>query len=137
MLRQNKGIESMLIESKLKSTERQKILTQWGKEFFPLLSVHTLEIGYDVPEVRVAIILATSSNMNQIVQRIGRTIRKTERKDTALIYTIYLSETHDASTLKMVRKATDVDTREHENKDKKNRRTISVSGNNGNLDRYC
>jgi superfamily II DNA or RNA helicase len=136
MLRQNKGIEAMLIESKLKSTERQKILAQWGKEFFPLLSVHTLEIGYDVPEVRVAIILATSSNMNQIVQRIGRTLRKTERKDTALIYTIYLSETHDASTLKMVRKATDVDMRGHENNDKKNRRTISVSGNNGNLDRY-
>jgi superfamily II DNA or RNA helicase len=136
ILRQNKGIESMLIESKLKSTERQKILSQWGKEFFPLLSVHTLEIGYDVPEVRVAIILATSSNMNQIVQRIGRTIRKTERKDTALIYTIYLSETHDASTLKMVRQATDVDTRGQENKDKKNRRTISVSSNNANLDRY-
>jgi len=136
ILQQNKGIESMLIESKLKSKERQKILSQWGKEFFPLLSVHTLEIGYDVPEVRVAIILATSSNMHQIVQRIGRTIRKTERKDTALIYTIYLSETHDASTLKMVRQATDVDTRGQENKDKKNRRTISVSSNNGNLDRY-
>jgi superfamily II DNA or RNA helicase len=136
ILQQNKGIESMLIESKLKSKERQKILSQWGKEFFPLLSVHTLEIGYDVPEVRVAIILATSSNMNQIVQRIGRTIRKTERKDTALIYTIYLSETHDASTLKMVRQATDIDTRGQENKDKKNRRTISVSSNNGNLDRY-
>ena len=127
----------MLIDSKLNSKKRQIILSEWGKEFFPLLSVHTLEIGYDVPEVRVAIILATSSNMNQIVQRIGRTIRKTERKDTALIYTIYLSETHDASTLKMVRKATDVDTREHENKDEKNRRTISVSGNNDNLDRYC
>jgi superfamily II DNA or RNA helicase len=136
ILHQNKGIESMLIESKLKSKERQKILSQWGKEFFPLLSVHTLEIGYDVPEVRVAIILATSSNMNQIVQRIGRTIRKTERKETALIYTIYLSETHDASTLKMVRQATDVDTRGQENKDKKNRRTVSVSSNNGNLDRY-
>jgi hypothetical protein len=26
--------------------------------------------------------------------------------------------------------------RGHENNDKKNRRTISVSGNNGNLDRY-
>ena len=137
MLRQNKGIESMVIDSKLKSKERQKILSEWGKEFFPLLSVHTLEIGYDVPEVRVAIILATTSNMNQIVQRIGRIVRKTEGKDTALIYTIYLSQTHDANTLKMVRKATDVDTREHENKDKKNRRTISVSGNNGNLDRYC
>ncbi|HET7148856.1 MAG TPA: DEAD/DEAH box helicase [Candidatus Nitrosopolaris sp.] len=135
MLRQNKGIESKLIESKLNSTERQKILAQWGKDFFPLLSVHTLEIGYDVPEVRLAIILATSSNMNQIVQRIGRIIRKTERKDTALIYTIYLSQTHDASTLKMVRKATNA-TRGHEKKDNKNQETISVSANNDNLDRY-
>lgn len=131
---QSKGIESMLIDSKLKSKERQKILSAWGKEFFPLLSVHTLEIGYDVPEVRVGIILATTSNMNQIVQRIGRTIRKTEAKETALIYTIYLSETRDASTLKMVRQATDVGV---ENKDKKKPRdSRSLSSNNANLDRY-
>ena len=86
------------------------IFEHWGKwcQFFPHLSLHTLEIGYDVPEVRVAIILATTSNMNQIVQRIGRTIRKTAGKDTALIYTIYLSHTHDFSVLKMVKQATDV-----------------------------
>jgi superfamily II DNA or RNA helicase len=47
---QNKGIKSMLIDSKLNSKKRQIILSEWGKEFFPLLSVHTLEIGYDVPE---------------------------------------------------------------------------------------
>jgi len=110
---QNKGIRSMLIDSKLNSKKRQIILSEWGKEFFPLLSVHTLEIGYDVPEVRVAIILATSSNMNQIVQRIGRALRKTAGKDTASIYTIYLSHTHDFGTLNMVRQATNVD---HENK---------------------
>ena len=122
---QNRRINSMLIDSKLKSKERQKILSEWGKEFFPLLSVHTLEIGYDLPEVRVAIILATTSNMNQIVQRIGRTIRKTAGKDTAVIYTIYLSYTHDFNTLRMVRQATDVG---HENKGPR----IST----GNLDKY-
>ncbi len=122
---QDKGIKSMLIDSKLNSKKRQKILSEWGKEFFPLLSVQSLEIGYDVPEVRVAIILATSSNMNQIVQRIGRTLRKTVGKDTALIYTIYLSHTHDFGTLKMVRQATNV---EHENKNPR------VSDRN--LDRY-
>jgi superfamily II DNA or RNA helicase len=122
---QNRGINSMLIDSKLKSKEREKILSEWGTEFFPLLSVHTLEIGYDVPEVRVAIILATSSNMNQIVQRIGRTIRKTAGKDTALIYTIYLSYTHDFNTLKLVRQATDVG---HENK--------GPGVSSGSLDRY-
>jgi superfamily II DNA or RNA helicase len=65
-----------------------------------------------VPEVSVAIILATTSNMSQIVQRVGRIVRKTAGKETALIYTIYLSHTHDFSTLKMVRQATNV---EHEN----------------------
>ena len=29
------------------------------------------------PEVRLAIILATTSNMNQVVQRVGGVIRKT------------------------------------------------------------
>jgi superfamily II DNA or RNA helicase len=124
-LLENKGIKSMLIDSKLKSKEREKILSEWGKEFFSLLSVHTLEMGYDVPEVRVAIILATTSNMNQIVQRIGRTIRKTAEKDTALIFTIYLTYTHDFNTLKMVRQATDVG---HENK--------GPRASSGNLDRY-
>ena len=78
--------------------------------------------GYDVPEVRVAV---TSSNMNQIVQRIGRTLRKTAGKDTALIYTIYLSHTHDFGTLKMVKHATKVE-------DENNSPKVSDS----NLDRY-
>ena len=56
------------------------IFEHWGKwcQFFPHLSLHTLEIGYDVPEVRVAIILATTSNINQIVQRTGRIKGKDE-----------------------------------------------------------
>jgi superfamily II DNA or RNA helicase len=83
-----------------------------------------LEIGYDVPEVRVAIILASTSNINQIVQRIGRTLRKTIEKDTASIYTIYLSHTHDFNTLKMVREATDI------GQEKKRRPKVS----NSNLD---
>ncbi|MGA7043607.1 MAG: helicase-related protein, partial [Nitrososphaeraceae archaeon] len=105
----HRGIKSMVIDSKLKSKERQEILSEWGKEFFPLLSVHTLEIGYDVPDVRVAIILATTSNIHQIVQRIGRIVRKAEGKDTALIYTIFLSHTHDTNTLAMVRQATNME----------------------------
>lgn len=134
---QNKGIESKMIDSKLKSKERQKILSDWGKEFFPLLSVHTLEIGYDVPEVRVAIILATTSNMNQIVQRIGRIVRKTKGKDTALIYAIYLSHTHDVGTLEMIRQATNLDKgRQGKGKGKQDARAIDVFDTNGGLDKY-
>jgi superfamily II DNA or RNA helicase len=99
------GIDSALIDSKIPSVKRQKMLSQWGSKFYPLLSVHTLEIGYDVPEVGVEIILASTSNMNQIVQRIGRVLRKVEGKNSALVYVIYVSETRDSNILAVVKKA--------------------------------
>lgn len=70
-----------------------------------MLSVHTLEIGYDIPHVGIAIILSNTSNVNQIAQRIGRVIRKTEAKDKALIYVIHVKETRDNKMVKMVDKA--------------------------------
>jgi superfamily II DNA or RNA helicase len=105
-LQYKRGIKSYVIESKLKAPERQEILSKWGVEFYPLLSVHTLEIGYDVPEVGVAIILSNTSNINQTIQRIGRVIRKSEGKEAALIYAVYLSGTTDYQTLRTVKRAT-------------------------------
>ena len=99
------GTKSKVIDSKTSAGKRQKILDQWGKDFYPLLSVHTLEIGFDIPQVRIEIILATTSNMNQVVQRIGRVIRKHEGKDLALIYVIYISDTKDDDILQVIRKA--------------------------------
>jgi superfamily II DNA or RNA helicase len=103
----SKGIEAMLIDSRMPSFRRQQLLSEWGKRFYPLLSVHTLEIGYDVPEVGIEIILATTSNMNQIVQRIGRVLRKVEGKETALVYVIYVSDSKDDNVLKYVKSAID------------------------------
>ena len=77
----------------------------WGSDFNVLLSLHTLEIGYDVPQVRIEIILATTSNINQVIQRIGRVLRKHEGKDIALIYVIYVSETKDDNVVELVKKA--------------------------------
>lgn len=99
------GIKSRIIDAKVKTSARQKILDQWGHDFNVLLSVHTLEIGYDVPAVRIEIILATTSNMNQVIQRIGRVIRKQEGKDVALIYVIYVSDTKDDNVIDLVKKA--------------------------------
>lgn len=107
------GTESRIIDSKTSSSKRQKILNQWGKEFYPLLSVHTLEIGFDIPHVRIEIILATTSNMNQVVQRIGRVIRKYEGKDLALIYVIYISDTKDDDILQVIRKVITASSKEY------------------------
>ncbi|MFL6489607.1 MAG: DEAD/DEAH box helicase [Nitrososphaera sp.] len=104
----SEGIEAMIIDSTMPSFRRQKILSEWGKRFYPLLSVHTLEIGYDVPEVAIEIILATTSNMNQIVQRVGRVIRKFEGKESALVYVIHVSDSRDDYVLARVIGAVDM-----------------------------
>jgi superfamily II DNA or RNA helicase len=132
----SKGIASEIISAKLKSGERLKILSEWGREFFVLLSVHTLEIGYDVPEVRVAVILASTSNMNQIVQRIGRIIRNSEGKENALIYNVYLSDTQDVSTLKRVKRAANTDTEDLSTAKRLNTGGIRKPQLNRNLDEY-
>ncbi|MFY9872412.1 MAG: DEAD/DEAH box helicase family protein [Candidatus Nitrosopolaris sp.] len=102
---EDKGIRSMLIDSTTNSMDRQTILSSWGKDFHVLLSIHTLEIGYDVPEVGIEIILATTSNMNQVIQRIGRVVRVYQGKRKALIYVVYISETKDDGILQIFRKA--------------------------------
>ncbi len=99
------GTKSKIIDAKIKTSERQKILDMWGSDFNVLLSLHTLEIGYDVPQVRIEIILATTSNINQVIQRIGRVLRKHEGKDIALIYVIYISDTKDDNVVELVKKA--------------------------------
>ena len=97
------GIEARCIHNEISSIDRKRILEEWGRNFFPLLSVHTLEIGYDIPNVRIAIIISNNSNNNQIAQRIGRVIRKTTKKDYALIYVIFVKDTKDKNILRMAK----------------------------------
>ena len=106
------GIESKIIDAKVRAINRQRILNSWGTTFNVLLSVHTLEIGYDVPQVRIEIILATTSNINQIVQRIGRVLRKYEGKNIALIYVVYVPDTKDDHVIRVVNKAVAVENEE-------------------------
>lgn len=99
------GIPARTIHNGVRPRKRQEILESWGKDYFPLLSVHTLEIGYDVPQVGIAIIIASTSNMNQVAQRIGRVVRKAEGKEQALVYVVYVSGSKDDNVLKVVKAA--------------------------------
>jgi superfamily II DNA or RNA helicase len=121
------GINAKIIDAKVKTLERQKILNKWGSDFNVLLSLHTLEIGYNVPQVRIEIIMATTSNINQIIQRIGRVLRKHEGKDVALIYVIYVSDTKDDNVIEVVKKAieSDSDIKNHAVKGKEQSRIVA------------
>ena len=99
---ESQGIKAMVIDSNMNSIRRQMILSKWGRDFYPLLSVYTLEIDYDVPQVGIKIILTSTSNMNQAIQRIGRVLRRYDEKDTALIYLVYVSDTKDDNILAVI-----------------------------------
>jgi len=104
LLRQH-NIDSRVINANVKSKERSNILERWGIDFNVLLSIHTLELGIDVPQVRIEIILATTSNINQMVQRIGRVLRLSEGKTIALIYVIYVDDTNDNKVIGTINQA--------------------------------
>ena len=97
------NIPSEVIHNKVKTKQRQDILDSWGKNYFVLLSVHTLEIGFDIPSVSIAIIVSNTKNIHQLIQRIGRVIRKTDEKSQSLIYVIYVDDTKDKDILNLVR----------------------------------
>jgi superfamily II DNA or RNA helicase len=102
---ESSGIPARTIHNGVRRQEREEILQSWGRDYFPLLSVHTLEIGYDVPQVGIAIIIASTSNMNQVAQRIGRVVRKAEGKEHAFVYIVYVNGTKDDNMLKVVKAA--------------------------------
>jgi superfamily II DNA or RNA helicase len=99
------NIDSKIIDAKVKSKARSHILERWGIDFNVLLSIHTLELGVDVPQVRIEIILATTSDINQIVQRIGRVLRLVEGKTIGLIYIINVDDTTDNKVLGVINQA--------------------------------
>jgi superfamily II DNA or RNA helicase len=117
------------VHNQIRAKERKLILEQWGKEYFPLLSVHTLEIGYDIPQAGIAIIISSTSNINQIVQRIGRVIRKFGGKNKALIYVIYVNDTKDDNILKLVKEA--IEKKGYTNKESFKEKTILSYLNTG------
>ncbi len=102
---ESSGIPARTIHNGVPRYEREEILDSWGRDYYPLLSVHTLEIGYDVPQVGIAIILASAANANRVAQRIGRVVRKAEGKEHALVYVVHVRDTKDKNIVKMVNAA--------------------------------
>ena len=64
-----------------------------------IISCKALDEGLDVPSADVAIILSSSDSERQRVQRLGRVLRKAQKKLFAAIYYIYSIETVERSTL--------------------------------------
>lgn len=68
-------------------SEREYILKLFKQgDYEVLIAMKCLDEGIDVPEARVAVLLSSSTNPREYVQRIGRVIRQAQGKEVAEIY---------------------------------------------------
>lgn len=72
-----------------------------------LIAIRCLDEGVDIPLTKRALILASSTNPRQFIQRRGRVLRKAKGKDTAEIYDFIVfpsTECEDTDTFNVDRK---------------------------------
>ena len=51
-----------------------------------MVAIRCLDEGVDIPSIKTAVILASSGNPRQFIQRRGRILRRSPEKDAAAIY---------------------------------------------------
>lgn len=68
-------------------TERQELIAQFGQGYLQvLLGIKCLDEGIDIPNARIAVLMASSTNPREYVQRVGRVIRQAPNKAESIIY---------------------------------------------------
>lgn len=73
------------------SEERQNLLESFSQgRCQALVAVKCLDEGIDVPESRIAIIIASTTNPREYIQRRGRVLRKAVNKLSAEIYDLFV-----------------------------------------------
>lgn len=73
-------------------TERQNIIKNFKDGICQiLLGLKCLDEGIDIPNARIAILLASSTNPREYIQRVGRVIRQSPNKDISIIYDIIVA----------------------------------------------
>lgn len=84
-----KNIKYGIISADTVDEQRNSLIGKFDKgEIDCLCSMKVMDEGIDIPSVRNEIILSSSGNPRQIVQRIGRALRKFPGKDGAKIFEV-------------------------------------------------
>ena len=78
--------------------ERKRLLDSFAKGHYKVLvAMRCLDEGVDVPSTRIAIIMASSTNPREFIQRRGRILRLFEGKRKAVIYDVIVVPTISGS----------------------------------------
>jgi DNA excision repair protein ERCC-3 len=105
---EEKGIQARMITHELSDrAKRQKIVDGFGRDYNVLLSVGTLEVGFNVPNASREIIMANTGSLTRTEQRLGRVLRRDPQNPdkVAKVYVEVANGTIDAATLRRVNEA--------------------------------
>ena len=88
MLGNNLKMRVSMFTSKEDANERERIKNSFaeGKLLQALVAIKCLDEGVNIPGIRTAFILASSTNPKEYIQRRGRVLRKAPGKEYAVIY---------------------------------------------------
>lgn len=83
-----------IIDTNIREVKRQQFLKEFEEgQYNILLSSRIFEEGYNLPQIDVAIFLSSNSTSRQMIQRLGRILRKKDRPSDA--YYIYCIDTFE------------------------------------------
>ena len=105
---EEKGIHARMITHELTDrAKRQEIVDGFGRDYNVLLSVGTLEVGFNVPNASREIIMANTGSLTRTEQRLGRVLRRDPKNPdkVAKVYVEVANGTTDAGTLRRVNQA--------------------------------
>jgi superfamily II DNA or RNA helicase len=82
------GIKAAKFTAQETSLERNILKKEFaeGKSLETLVAIRCLDEGVNIPEIKTAFILASSTNPKEYIQRRGRILRKSPNKNIAVIY---------------------------------------------------
>lgn len=74
-------------------SQREYLVNKFDKGYFKsLVAIKCLDEGVDIPSATTVIIMASSTNPGEYIQRRGRVLRRSEGKDKAVIYDMVVIE---------------------------------------------
>lgn len=103
----NKGISCVKYTQKLGTrkqrkfggiSERERVIKEFkDKTYQVLVAIKCLDEGIDIPSAKRAIIMASSTNPREFIQRVGRVIRTAPNKNMAEIYDMIVAPSEKLS----------------------------------------
>jgi superfamily II DNA or RNA helicase len=96
-----KGLKFAQYTSQENERERIAALDSFKKQSYStLVAIKCLDEGVDIPQIQKAVILASSTNPREFIQRRGRILRVSPNKDFAVIYDFIVFEEELESLIK-------------------------------------